>query len=60
VFVPGTATVKKTPIRYRGAEQKNTIVTDGLAAGDIIAVAGVTFLSDGMKVKLMQAQGNGS
>ena len=60
VFAPGTATVKKTPIRYRGAEQKNTIVTDGLAAGDIIAVAGVSFLADGMKVKLMQAQGNGS
>jgi RND family efflux transporter MFP subunit len=60
VFDPGTAMVKKTPIRYLGAEQKNTIVTDGLAAGDIIAIAGVSFLADGMKVKLMQPSGSGS
>lgn len=54
VYDPGNSTVKKTPIRFRGTEQKNTIVTDGLAPGDIIAVAGVSFLADGMKVKLMQ------
>ena len=58
VYDPQTSMVKKTPIRFRGAEQKNPIVTDGLAAGDIIAVAGVSFLADGMKVKLMQQQGN--
>jgi hypothetical protein len=31
-----------------------TIVSEGLSAGDIIAVAGVSFLADGMKVKLME------
>jgi multidrug efflux pump subunit AcrA (membrane-fusion protein) len=58
VFDPGTATVKKTPIRFQGAERKNVIVTDGLAEEDIIAVAGVSFLADGMKVKLMAPYGD--
>jgi hypothetical protein len=35
-------------------DQQNAIVTDGLAAGDVIAVAGVSFLADGMKVKLLK------
>ncbi len=54
VYDPQTLTVKRTTIRFRGAEQKKPIVIEGLAAGDIIAVAGVSFLADGMKVKLMQ------
>jgi len=35
-------------------EDKKAIVYEGLAAGDIIAVAGVSFLADGLKVKLME------
>ncbi|MGB5986480.1 MAG: efflux RND transporter periplasmic adaptor subunit [Desulfobacterales bacterium] len=58
VYDSQTSMVNKTPIRFTGAERKNPIVTDGLAAGDVIAVAGVSFLADGMKVKLMQQQGN--
>ena len=58
VYDPQTSAVKKTPIRFQGSERKNAIVTEGLSAGDIIAVAGVSFLADGMKVKLMQQQGN--
>jgi RND family efflux transporter MFP subunit len=58
VYDPQTSVVKKTPIRFQGVEQKNAIVTDGLSVGDIIAVAGVSFLADGMQVKLMQQQGN--
>jgi len=54
VYDPHTSTVKKTPVFSRGTEQKKAIVYEGLAAGDIIAVAGVSFLADGMKVKLMQ------
>ncbi len=54
VYDPKTSTVKKTAVRSRGIEHKEAIVYEGLAAGDIIAVAGVSFLADGMKVKLMK------
>jgi RND family efflux transporter MFP subunit len=54
VYDPKTSTVKKTAVRARGTESKKAIVHEGLAAGDIIAVAGVSFLADGMKVKLMK------
>ena len=49
-----TSTVKKTSIRFQGAENKKALVSEGLAAGNIVVVAGVSFLSDGMKVKLME------
>jgi RND family efflux transporter MFP subunit len=54
VYDPQTSTVKKTAVRSRGTEHKKAIVEEGLAAGDIIAAAGVSFLADGMKVKLME------
>jgi RND family efflux transporter MFP subunit len=57
VYDPQTSTVKKTPVRSRGSEDKKAIVYEGLAAGDIIAVAGVSFLADGLKVKLMKRNG---
>jgi RND family efflux transporter MFP subunit len=54
VYDPDTSTVRKTPIRTLKMERKMVNVTEGLSAGDIIAVAGVSFLADGMKVKLMK------
>ena len=54
VYDAQTSTVKKTPVRSHGTDNKKVIVDEGLAAGDIIAVAGVSFLADGMKVKLMK------
>jgi RND family efflux transporter MFP subunit len=54
VYDRTTSTVKKIPVGARGTEGKKAIVYEGLAAGDIIAVAGVSFLADGMKVKLMK------
>ena len=57
VYDPQTSTVKKTAVRSRGTEHKKAIVHEGLAAGDIIAVAGVSFLADGMKVKLLEGKG---
>ena len=54
VYDPRTSTVKKTPIRIRGAERNKTVVAKGLSDGDIIAVAGVSFLADGMEVQLMK------
>jgi len=54
VYDPGSSTVKKTAVSSRGTEDKKAIVYEGLAAGDIIAVAGVSFLADGMKVKMLK------
>jgi len=56
VYSNETSTVKQTPVRVGGMQQGKAIVSEGLAAGDIIAVAGVSFLSDGLKVKLMKQQ----
>jgi RND family efflux transporter MFP subunit len=56
VYDPQTSTVKKTPIRYGGGLRNEAAVYEGLKAGDIIAVAGVSFLADGLKVKLMKEE----
>jgi RND family efflux transporter MFP subunit len=57
VYDPNTSTVKKTPVHSRGMAHKQVIIDKGLKAGDIIAVAGVSFLADGMEVKLMKGNG---
>ena len=54
VYDPKSSTVKKTSIRLGDAQHSEAIVFEGLTAGDIIAVAGVSFLADGMNVKLMK------
>lgn len=54
VYDPQTSTVKKTPVRSRGTADKRVIIDEGLEAGDIIAVAGVSFLADGLEVKLLE------
>ena len=53
VYQPDTSTVKQTSVQMRGVRDNMIIVTEGLAPGDVVAVAGTSFLSDGMKVKLM-------
>jgi len=54
LFEAETSVVKKTPIQHGGIRDNNIIVNKGLGAGDIIAVAGVSFLRDGQKVRLME------
>ena len=54
VFDPKTETVKKTPIETRASVDNNIVVTKGLKPGDTVAVAGVSYLRDGEKVKLME------
>jgi RND family efflux transporter MFP subunit len=56
VYDPQTSTVKKTPVHSRGMSEKRVIIDEGLEAGDIIAVAGVSFLADGMEVKLLEGE----
>jgi RND family efflux transporter MFP subunit len=52
VFDTKTSTVKKTAIESDSIRGSHIIVNKGLKAGDIIAVAGVSFLRDGQKVRL--------
>ncbi len=53
VYDPESATVRKNMVRGQGVRDERVVVTEGLEAGQIIAVAGVSFLRDGQKVKLM-------
>ena len=46
--------VRKTPVTGKGGVRGNLIgITEGVAAGDVIAAAGVSLLRDGQRVKLM-------
>ena len=53
VFDPATSTVVKTKIRGASVRDNRVVVAEGIEAGDVIAVAGASFLRDGQKVKLM-------
>jgi RND family efflux transporter MFP subunit len=54
VYDSSTSTVKKRQVGGRvGIRENSFIATSGIKAGDIIAVAGVSFLEDGQKVRLM-------
>ena len=52
-FDEGTSTVQRVPVRGKGLRDNMVVITEGIAAGDVIAVAGVSFLRDGQKVKLL-------
>lgn len=54
VFDEASSTVKKTAIESGGVRDNDAVVSKGVKAGDIIAIAGVSFLEDGQKVKLME------
>jgi multidrug efflux pump subunit AcrA (membrane-fusion protein) len=54
VFDVETSTVKRTAIEDDGIRDNNIVISKGLTAGDIVAVAGVSFLRDGQKVSLME------
>jgi RND family efflux transporter MFP subunit len=51
-----SATVKKSTIKVGGIRDNRLIVTEGLSTGDVIASAGVSYLVDGQKVKLLPLQ----
>ncbi len=53
VYDSGSSTVKKRAITAGGVRDNRLVVTGGVAAGDIVASAGVSYLTDGQKVKLL-------
>lgn len=48
-----TETVSKKTIKIAGIKDSRIIVTSGLTKGDIVAIAGIPFLTQGQKVKLL-------
>lgn len=56
VYDRQTSTVQKVPVETKGGFDNNVIITQGVKSGDIVAIAGVSFLTDGQKVKLMSRQ----
>ena len=50
----GEGVVRRTPIRAAGVRENLVIVQEGVAPGDIVASAGVSFLMDGQRVRLLQ------
>ena len=56
IYDPKTQTIRKTLVKGGGPTDSFVSIIEGVKAGDTVAAAGVTFLSDGQKVKLMQNQ----
>lgn len=54
IFDQATSTVRKVAVRGGGGVRDDRIlISEGVSAGDIVAVAGVSFLRDGQQVKLL-------
>lgn len=53
VFDPATSTVSERDVLIAGVRENSVIVVSGLSAGERVASAGVSFLRDGQKVKLL-------
>ena len=56
LYDAANSTVKKRQITVGGIRDNRLVVTEGLSAGDIVASAGVSYLADGQKVKLLPLQ----
>ena len=56
VYDKASSTVQRKTVRFRPGVGTDALVPiqEGVQVGDVIAVAGVTFLTDGQRVKLMQ------
>jgi RND family efflux transporter MFP subunit len=56
LYDTGSSTVKKRKITVGGVRDNRLVVTEGLRVGDILASAGVSYLVDGQKVRLLPVQ----
>jgi RND family efflux transporter MFP subunit len=54
-FVISGGQARRRPVRRGGIFQGRVEITDGLAVGDTVAVAGVTTLRDGASIRVVQA-----
>ncbi len=56
VYDPDTSTVKRKQVTVGGIRENSLVIVDGLAAGDRVASAGVSFLKEGQQVNLLDTQ----
>ena len=56
VFDEATSTVRRREVMIAGVQENRLLVVKGLKAGERVARSGVSFLRDGMKVKLLTTQ----
>lgn len=54
-FVISGGRAQRRPVKRGGIFQGRVEITDGLAAGDTVAVAGITTLRDGAAIRIVQA-----
>lgn len=55
VFDEDSSSVQRRPVETGGVRDNDVAVLSGLESGDVIATAGVSFLSDGQTVRLLEA-----
>lgn len=61
VFDKATSTLKKTAVQVAAVRGNDVLIGSGLKAGELVVTAGVAFLHDGLKVKLLARRpGSGS
>ena len=53
LYDPATQTVKRHEVVVGGIRENSLLIVEGLSPGDLVASAGVSFLKDGQKVKLL-------
>jgi RND family efflux transporter MFP subunit len=53
VYDPATSTVRQRKIAVGGIRDNQLVVTGGLSAGELVASAGISYLAEGQKVKLL-------
>jgi multidrug efflux pump subunit AcrA (membrane-fusion protein) len=51
-----SSTVRKHKVTIGGIRDNQLVVTEGLSVGDLVATAGVSYLTDGEKVRLLPAE----
>ena len=56
LYDAATSTVRKHQVTLGGTRDNQLVVTEGLAPGNLVASAGVSYLSEGQKVKLLPVQ----
>ena len=56
IFDPDTETVQRREVVMAGIRENKLLIIEGLQPGERIAIAGVSFLREDMKVKLVEAE----